>query len=107
MSLPDLSIDQSRPDLVIRVWAALILSNSDPLLLGMAKGWDTPEQGAATPIFLATSPKVEGKSGTWWVYEEQQAEQFERDSKTVSGLLTALEKMTLDLKKKYQIQSEL
>eukprot|EP00026_Physarum_polycephalum_P013886 Phypoly_transcript_14341.p1 GENE.Phypoly_transcript_14341~~Phypoly_transcript_14341.p1 ORF type:complete len:272 (+),score=47.22 Phypoly_transcript_14341:118-933(+) len=39
--------------------------------LGMAQGSQSADQGAATPVFLATSPKVENVSGKYFVHSEE------------------------------------
>jgi len=68
--------------------------------LGMRKGFDTPEAGAATPLHLATSKKVTSKdSGSYW-YEQKKVEcPFQKDKKESAGLWKYLEETETRLTK--------
>jgi len=49
-------------------------------------GHETGEQGAATPVWLATSPEVDGISGKYFEHLCETACQFSRDRSTVEQL---------------------
>ena len=49
-------------------------------------GHETPEQGAATPVWLATSPEVEGITGKYFEHHRETACQFSNDRDAVEQL---------------------
>jgi hypothetical protein len=49
-------------------------------------GHETPDQGADTPVWLATSPDIEGISGKYFEHRNQQSCSFSRYLKDVERL---------------------
>jgi hypothetical protein len=49
--------------------------------LGMAKGFDSADKGAATPIYLACHPAVQGVSGEYFVDNKVVPDKFSVDEK--------------------------
>ncbi|MBE0646449.1 MAG: SDR family NAD(P)-dependent oxidoreductase [Bacteroidales bacterium] len=54
-------------------------------------GSDTPEQGADTPVWLATSTEAEGKSGHYFEHREKRHCPFMNDTKGVEQLMEICE----------------
>jgi len=61
-------------------------------------GWESPDQGAATPVFLATSPEGGTTAGKWWVSSKETTETF-NSKKDVADLLQLCADITEKLKK--------
>jgi retinol dehydrogenase-13 len=55
-------------------------------------GHETPEQGAATPVWLATSPEVEGTTGKYFEHLRESGCRFGKDSEKVEKLFRLCEK---------------
>lgn len=53
-------------------------------------GHESPEQGAETPVFLATSPRVKGITGKYFEGKEQRICEFARNHKQIEQLLDLL-----------------
>lgn len=51
--------------------------------LGFSSGRESSE-GAQTPVFLATSPEVEGKTGLFWNNRSQSHCKFSQDAQTIA-----------------------
>jgi len=49
-------------------------------------GHETPDQGAGTPVWLATSPEVEGITGKYFEQKKQQSCSFSKDLREVERL---------------------
>jgi NAD(P)-dependent dehydrogenase (short-subunit alcohol dehydrogenase family) len=49
-------------------------------------GHETPDQGAATPVWLATSSEIEGITGKYFEHRREQVCSFSRDVKTIEKL---------------------
>lgn len=59
--------------------------------LGMVEGFESADEGAATPVFLAVDKRIEGKSGKYWVKSKEANEQFARDEEAQQQLWKILE----------------
>jgi NAD(P)-dependent dehydrogenase (short-subunit alcohol dehydrogenase family) len=55
-------------------------------------GHESAEQGADTPVWLATSPQVEGRSGLYYAQRREQGCPFGQDRAGVAKLMEALRK---------------
>jgi len=60
--------------------------------LGMSSGWESAQKSAATPVFLAASPKVEGISGRYFNELHETPCQF-RDLEACKQLLEVCSKL--------------
>jgi NAD(P)-dependent dehydrogenase (short-subunit alcohol dehydrogenase family) len=49
-------------------------------------GHETPQEGAATPLFLATSPKLSGVTGKYFEHMKEESDPFIRDRKATEEL---------------------
>ncbi|TVR39962.1 MAG: SDR family NAD(P)-dependent oxidoreductase [Bacteroidia bacterium] len=49
-------------------------------------GWETPEEGAATPLFCATDPILKGVSGKYFADKQEEPCTFSRDKAVVDQL---------------------
>ncbi len=63
------------------------LSNS----LGFG-GHESPEQGAATPVWLASDPALEGVTGRYFAHQREAVCQFARDRAGIAALYAACER---------------
>jgi len=66
---------------------------TSPLLqsLGMASGFDSAEDGAATPLFCAFDSSIDiRKTGTYWHNSKEKACDFSTDKKSIDKLYTYL-----------------
>ncbi|MBN2573770.1 MAG: SDR family NAD(P)-dependent oxidoreductase [Deltaproteobacteria bacterium] len=54
-------------------------------------GHESPEQGADTPVWLATDPSVAGVTGKYFAGRRQQACQFAKDEQAIARLLEICE----------------
>jgi NAD(P)-dependent dehydrogenase (short-subunit alcohol dehydrogenase family) len=54
-------------------------------------GHETPEQGAATPVWLATAPELEGRTGGWYEHRRESRCRFGADREAVEALFRACE----------------
>jgi NAD(P)-dependent dehydrogenase (short-subunit alcohol dehydrogenase family) len=50
-------------------------------------GYETPDQGARTPVWLATAPEVEGISGKYFADRREETCYFSRDRKAIDRLV--------------------
>ena len=57
--------------------------------LGMAQGWNSAAEGAATPAFLAASPACAGATGKYWQDSREKACPFGRDIAACRALWAA------------------
>jgi retinol dehydrogenase-13 len=55
-------------------------------------GHESPDQGAATPVWLATSPDVEGISGKYFAHKKEANCEFSRDRKGIEKLFEVCSK---------------
>ncbi len=49
-------------------------------------GWESPEQGAATPLFCATDPSLKGITGKYFENKTQTPCRFSQDKNAVKRL---------------------
>jgi NAD(P)-dependent dehydrogenase (short-subunit alcohol dehydrogenase family) len=54
-------------------------------------GFETPDQGASTPVWLATSPEVEGVMGKYFAGRNESPCEFSKDKKAVAALINQCE----------------
>jgi retinol dehydrogenase-13 len=54
-------------------------------------GYETPDQGARTPAWLATSPDVEGITGKYFSNRRESACEFSRDRMEITRLVQLCE----------------
>jgi NAD(P)-dependent dehydrogenase (short-subunit alcohol dehydrogenase family) len=54
-------------------------------------GHETPDQGADTPVWLATSPGLEGITGKYFEHRKQKACSFSRDTTKIEELFKICE----------------
>lgn len=62
--------------------------------LGMSRGYDSKDQGAATPVFLATAAEVEGKTGGFYDGKRERSCQFKSDKLAIEQLAHTLENLS-------------
>jgi NAD(P)-dependent dehydrogenase (short-subunit alcohol dehydrogenase family) len=55
-------------------------------------GFEKPDEGAATPVFLATSPEVKGITGKYFSYCKEAYCEFAGDRAGIEGLFRLCEK---------------
>ncbi len=61
--------------------------------LGMDTGFDSPAKGAATPIFLASDPSLQGVSGKYFVDMKETKDKFSMDKEQNKAVWEACEKL--------------
>ena len=66
--------------------------------VGMTHGFDSPAQGAATPVFLATSPTVENISGKYFVDCTERKCSFAGDTSSINELWDVASKLVVQAK---------
>jgi NAD(P)-dependent dehydrogenase (short-subunit alcohol dehydrogenase family) len=54
-------------------------------------GHETPEQGAATPIWVATAPELEGVTGRYFAHQSEERCRFSADKEAVQRLFEVCE----------------
>jgi len=54
--------------------------------LGFSKGWESAEQGASTPIFLAIDPSIEGETGFFWDKKVKKNDSFSKNREAITAL---------------------
>ncbi len=55
-------------------------------------GWESPEQGADTPLFCATNPELKGSNGKYFEHRKETPCHFAADEKSVMELFELCEK---------------
>lgn len=59
----------------------------------MSSGYDSADQGAATPVFAANSDTLKNKTGVWLDKCKESACQYHSDTNTAEQLIQYLDKL--------------